>query len=173
MTSPYAPTPEAPAPPRRPSWVVPLLVAVALIVLAAAGVTTWALTRTPDAPTTPPASAAGGTFAARGTLRLADGIGPAWPLGESCSGRGGYADIREGAQVTVTDSTGAVVALSELSDGVVTDNPELQGSKVCEFAFSLRDVPAGRGIYGVEVSHRGAVRFQEVDMFRDIGLTLG
>lgn len=39
-------TEAAPSPsPQRPGWLVPLLVGVAVVVLAAAGVTTWALTR--------------------------------------------------------------------------------------------------------------------------------
>jgi hypothetical protein len=52
MTPPYPLTP-APAP-RRPHWLVPLLVAVALVVVASAAVTAWALTR----PNSPPATVA-------------------------------------------------------------------------------------------------------------------
>lgn len=42
MTAPFIP---APASPRRPGWLVPLLAAVVVLVLAAGGVTAWALTR--------------------------------------------------------------------------------------------------------------------------------
>lgn len=41
MTAPFIP-----APARRPGWLAPLLVAVVALVLAAGGVTAWALTRT-------------------------------------------------------------------------------------------------------------------------------
>lgn len=53
MTYPYAPAPEAPVPtpPRRPGWLVPLVAALVVLVLAAGGVAAWALTR-PSSPAT-------------------------------------------------------------------------------------------------------------------------
>lgn len=57
-----APAPPAPPAPRRPGWLVPLLAAVALVLVAATAVTTWALTRassaTPTSTAATPAAAA-------------------------------------------------------------------------------------------------------------------
>jgi hypothetical protein len=175
MTSAYPldgaalPPPPAPVPPRRPRWVVPLLAAVALVLVAGTAVTTWALTR--DTRALPPAAPA--AIAIDGTLELDGVVGPGWKVGVECWGNRGYDDIREGAQVTVTDRDGAVLALGRLLAGVVTDDPRLEGAKTCVFGFTVLAVPAGKGIYGVEVAHRGIVRFEEAKLAAAIGLTLG
>jgi hypothetical protein len=172
MTEPITPEP---VPPHRPRWLVPLLVAVVLVLVGATAVTTWALTRSPAPAAAPPAPTTAGTFAVHGTLQLDGVVSPGWPTGKECAGRGGYSDIREGTQVTVTGSDGTVLALGELSSGAVADTPDsvFEGIKSCMFTFSVPAVPAGHDIYGVEVAHRGVVRFDALDMFRDVSLTLG
>lgn len=81
--------------------------------------------------------------------------------GRDCSGRRGYDDIHAGAQVTVTDQAGTVVALSELQPG--HQSGEAGG---CLFLFTVRDVPKGKGFYGVSVGRetRGTVRYSEKNL---------
>lgn len=88
----------------------------------------------------------------------------------TCWGDGGFSDIREGAQVVVSDAAGAVIAVSALSAGL----PSVAGGRAtsCTFGITVTNVPSGRTFYGVEVSHRGVVRFAEVDLGR-VALSLG
>lgn len=83
-----------------------------------------------------------------------------------CKGAGGYDDIAAGAQVTVTDETGKVVGVGNLAGGRYGD------SGACLFTFEVDGVQPGRPFYGVEVSHRGVVRFQG-DAVKEPKLTLG
>jgi hypothetical protein len=85
----------------------------------------------------------------------------------NCVGTGGYYDIQGGTQVVITDSANTAIAVGRLMPG--TQN----GSDECDFAFALADVPAGKGIYGIEVSHRGKLSFNEADLRHLINLTLG
>jgi hypothetical protein len=75
----------------------------------------------------------------------------------NCQGANGYSDLQEGTQVTVTDQSGAVVALGTLDVG------QAQSDSVCVFPFTL-NVPAGKGFYGIEVSHRGVVHLSEAEL---------
>lgn len=75
----------------------------------------------------------------------------------NCAGTGGYSDIREGAQVIVTDAAGKTVGVGALSKGV----PD--GSTVCRFTLDV-SVPAGLGFYGVELGRRGSVKYAEQDL---------
>lgn len=175
MTYPYAPAPEAPAPapPRRPGWVVPLVAALAVLALAAGGVAAWALMRGPSTPATTAVPTSGATHVIDGSLRLDGVVGPGWTTGTECRGRGGYADIHGGTQVTVTDRAGAVLAIGQLTDGVVAKHPQLEGAKTCLFGFTVPRVPAGADIYGIEVSHRGVIHKAEADLALSVELTLG
>lgn len=164
-----------PAPRRRPGWLVPAIIggAVAVVLLVAAvGALFWTLgQRDAQAPAAGAPSAAA-TFPVRGSLQLDAPRGLA--VGDECNGSGGYRDIRSGAQVTVTDGTGAVLALGQLTMGVVSSHPVISGGKVCAFSFTVDSVPTGKGIYGIEVSHRGVVRFEEAALMAgDATLSLG
>ncbi|MDQ7910789.1 hypothetical protein RB614_40490 [Phytohabitans sp. ZYX-F-186] len=112
-----------------------------------------------SAPTTPT------TFAITGDLLLKD-VDSAVGDG-SCDGRGGYSDIRYGAQITVTGANGDIVAVGELGPGVVSS------VGVCRFGFGVPGVPAGLGFYGVEVARRGAVKYAERDAASPISISLG
>lgn len=80
--------------------------------------------------------------------------------GGECYGTGGYDDMRGGAQVVIRDGEGKSVGLGQLDPG----NADVQYPTVsCHFAFSVADVPAGLGIYSVEVANRGAISFKEAD----------
>jgi len=76
--------------------------------------------------------------------------------GSGCQGDGGYDDIRTGAQVTLRDGAGVVLATSQLGSG--------SGSNLsCVFMFTISNVPEVP-FYSVEISHRGGVTASLTDM---------
>lgn len=86
-----------------------------------------------------------------------------------CFGDGGYSDLREGAQVTVSDESGATIAVGELGRG------ESVESRYCEFSITVEDVPAAT-FYSIEVSRRGQLRYSMAEMERmdwEVGFSLG
>lgn len=104
------------------------------------------------------------TFSLMGELRL--NSAGSTVTGSTCTGEGGYSDIRAGAQVAVFDANGAVVGHSALQGGV--HEPE-----ACVFQFGV-SVPRGEGTYQVEVSHRGKmVVTEEAAALGLTSLTLG
>ncbi|HEY9251559.1 MAG TPA: hypothetical protein VIP06_02790 [Nocardioides sp.] len=93
-------------------------------------------------------------------------------VGNSCDTDGGYSDIRRGAQVTVRDGDGKVLALGELGWGSVY---AVQADKAtqCRFEFTVAKVPDSKEFYSVEVSHRGEVRFDRDKLNAPLTLMLG
>lgn len=87
--------------------------------------------------------------------------------GSSCATTGGYADIRRGAQVVVTDASSATIALGQLGYG------SWDRQKGCVFLFTVADVPAGHRFYGVEVTHRGRLQFSAEQVAEPLALTIG
>lgn len=167
--SPYQPQNYAPVPPSafyqrppRKRWVVPVIVALSVALAAAIGAVTWLLLQ--------PAAAAGGTFVVTGDLTLDSGDRGVQPIDSGCQGSGGFSDIAQGTAVTVSDSTGATIALGRLDHG---RNDGSLGRAMCSFTFTVAGVPAGKGFYGVEVSHRGRVQYTEAELSRPLKLTLG
>jgi hypothetical protein len=79
--------------------------------------------------------------------------------GASCSGSGGYSDIRQGLQVRATDDTGRLIASSNLGTGTVD-------GMVCEFSFHLDDIPRS-SYYSFEVGRRGELTFSHEEMVAD------
>jgi hypothetical protein len=164
--------PSPPEPPkRRRGLLVGITVAVVAAVAASAGTAVLLLSRGPvQAVTTKAvsalATAAGpATLTVSGTFVLTDDnlfLGT-----DGCAGQDGYSDISTGAAVTVTDGTGAIVGLGRL------DSAQLTSTDDCTFSFSVADVPAGKNFYGVEVTHRGAVKYAEADLAEPLALTLG
>lgn len=90
----------------------------------------------------------GRTFTLEGSLTLVDTYGS----GSSCATFGGYSDIAPGADVTIRDAEGTVVASGALQSG------RYSGAG-CRFPFAISDVPSGSAFYHVEVTHRGLVTF--------------
>lgn len=129
---------------RRPIW---LVAGIVLAVLAAGGI--YLLVR----PT---------SFDLHGSLQLRDRE----TIRSACLGQGGYSDIRVGAQVFVTDASGKTVGIGQV------ENSENKGL-FCDYAFVVRDVPAGLDFYGVEVSKRGRVQYSEEQVRSGITLSLG
>lgn len=177
----------APPPERRRSllpWAIAAVFAVALaaalIVPRLGGDSAEAQPVATRAASVPPK-----TLSVRGTLKLGpgdfiwdDGTGAAL-TGPSCAGDGGFDDIAVGASVTVTDGSGTVVALGKVDTSNPTDfdsdttSAGGQRARGCNFTFTVTGVPPGKGFYGVEVSHRGAVKVAEADLADSINLTLG
>lgn len=111
-------------------------------------------------------------FTVHGTLSLNEGGSQNGEDGEPCVMlSGGYDDIREGAQVVVSDEAGATIALGRLGSGVFRRRDD--GSKGCDFPFAVEQVPPGHGFYGVEVSHRGRLQYTAEQARRPLELELG
>lgn len=94
-----------------------------------------------------------------------------------CAGDGGYDDLKQGARVVVTDNAGATVAIGSIdkTEPVVELDDDADGgyrATSCVLKFTVPEVPAGRGFYGVEVTHRGRVQFSERDLLSPLALTL-
>lgn len=85
----------------------------------------------------------------------------------TCVTGGGYDDIREGAQVVVTDAAGKTIALGQLGAG------SWKRGVGCIFLFTVADIPAGEKFYGIEVSHRGKVQYTAAQMSAPIELSIG
>lgn len=124
-----------------------------------------------------------GTFLVSGTLTLIDSEVDAprfwntytnceegdvcpYPGDETCSGdsEGGFQDITGGAQLTVTSSSGEIVALGSLDRGkteaVENANEYLPA---CIFTFSVMDVPDSGDIYSIRLGNRLASQFTKAD----------
>ncbi|WP_433445667.1 hypothetical protein [Nonomuraea sp. CA-141351] len=83
----------------------------------------------------------------------------------ACSGKGEYADIRQGAQVVVTDAAGKTIGVGKLGSGVHVEEG-------CVFRWALAVAP-GADFYGVEVSHRGLSKYSAAQMSLPVELVLG
>lgn len=75
----------------------------------------------------------------------------------------GFEDVHPGAQVVVSDSTEKTVAIGDLEGG----------GEACQYRFTVTNVPAGLGFYGVEVSHRGRLQYSEDQIREPVRLSLG
>ncbi|WP_433414978.1 hypothetical protein ACQP1V_36125 [Microtetraspora malaysiensis] len=94
--------------------------------------------------------------------------------GEECSMfEAGYSDIRQGAQVVVTDATGKTLALGTLGAGK-RHLPEGAApvARRCAFPFTVQ-APGGQDFYGIEVSHRGRLQYTAEQVREPLELTLG
>jgi hypothetical protein len=97
----------------------------------------------------------------------------AQPGAPGCGVDDGYDDIRAGAQVTVTDEAGKVIALGVLNGGTLSaEDGTIYALAKCSFPFSV-EVPAGATFYGIEVANRGVVRYEPEALERYLTLTIG
>ncbi|BBY62186.1 hypothetical protein [Mycolicibacterium helvum] len=135
---------------------------IAAVVLIAAGVGAYfgitALTGKDEKP----------PFTINGTLSLrADSVTTTGlPPSFACAGKGGYNDIGPGADVTVANESGTLLAKGRL-DGSFGEKDW------CVFTFTVSDVPAGAKFYKVTVSHRGEMSYTEQEAHARIELSLG
>jgi hypothetical protein len=143
-----------------PGWFIPAGVLLAVLALAMGGMTVAAYIHDGRMRIDPSATATiqGDVTLFRGVTNL-DGV--------LCEGRGEFAEVHSGAQVTVTDAAGKVVALGRLGPG------KLHGGGICQWQFVVSGVPRGQDFYGVEIAHRPRVSYTEADLSSPISLTLG
>jgi hypothetical protein len=88
--------------------------------------------------------------------------------GSSCSGFGGYGDIRAGIPVTVRDESGTLLASSSLRGG------EVEGLR-CVFTFELAGVERSE-FYTFEVGRRGELTYSHAELVANgwhVGFYLG
>lgn len=104
-----------------------------------------------------------GSMTVRGEISISNSNGEA----DACAVPG-YEDVRQGANVTVTDASRKTIALGSLGAGH-SDGFQL----FCIYRFVVTDVPAGLKFYGVEVSHRGSVQFTGAQLKKGVALSLG
>lgn len=125
---------------RRRRWLIAVAVAVVAVPLVVWGVVAFL---------------SPGSFELYGRFTL--GMGAHIPTGDGdCAGSGGYRDIGEGTQVTVSSPSGEVLAVGALANSLWS-----RSSGACLFTFTIPDVPGGHDIYQVEVSHRGTLAVRE------------
>ncbi|MEV7621571.1 hypothetical protein [Actinoplanes sp. NPDC089786] len=170
----YPPMPPPPQPPAHRRGLTIALAAIGAVAIAGTAVvaTLVATTKRPEPSGTVTGttvntaqSAAPTTMIVTGTMTLKDDDLLVYEGG--CAGDGGYSDISDGASVTVTDAAGAIVGLGHLTGS------ETSGYDECVFSFVVSDVPTGKGFYGVEVTHRGAVKYGESDLATPVHVSLG
>lgn len=108
------------------------------------------------------------TFTVKGGLVIVDSS--VIPTGtKTCAATGGYEDIDKGTSVVITDAAGKTIALGKLDEGrsIPDANDE------CAFFFTVKNVPDGQKFYGIEVSHRGNVKYSLKEMKKGPVLSLG
>lgn len=142
----------AQAPRKRRGWLIPTAVAAVVAVLFG-GLALFLVFR-------------GSGFDVTGTLTLTDDKA-IWSLGMDCQGSRGFDDIREGAQVIVTDADGKTVAVSRLGRGTAST------STSCVFPVEIKGVPGGSDFYGITVSHRRGLTYSADEIRQPLQLTLG
>ena len=90
-----------------------------------------------------------------------------------CAGREAFDDLTEGASVVVTDNATVTVGMGKLGPGEPALNPDDPGrAKSCTFPFTVNDVPAGKGFYGIEVAGHGRVQFTESQLASPVEVEL-
>ncbi|MFE1321040.1 hypothetical protein [Kitasatospora phosalacinea] len=125
----------------------------------------WGLSS--DGSTTPAVDAVANTetFTLIGSMTLTSG---AVETKNGCAGSGGYGDIGTGADVTVYDESGKVLAVGALGPG------RTQGLDGCTFMVNVTEVPTGPKFYQVEIGHRGKINLSSSDAEAGLfGATLG
>jgi hypothetical protein len=148
------------ASPRRPRWL--LFVVIPLAILAVAALAVGALRRVQGDPPDRPA------LSVVGTLTLYDGL--KFTAGVPCAGSGGYADLGPGTQVVVYGPQDETLGVGSLEEGYGHVDGYLSS---CVWSFQVSPVAAGKGFYGVEVAHRGKLRYTEAQLHDELHVTLG
>jgi hypothetical protein len=137
-----------------------LLGGLLAVVAAAVVVGAALLARTDD--TLPPK-----TFIVAGFVHLTGQ--PGFHSGQPCAGTGEYADLHDGATVTVTGPGGEQLGVGHLLGGTGTDEA---GGVACVWQFFVGDVNADRDRYLVEVTNRGRHPYDVSSIHGRIDLTV-
>lgn len=115
-----------------------------------------------------------------------DGDGDPQEAGDLCLLETDYPDVDLGTQVTLRDSSGATVALSQLGQGLLSggwypdgkstflgDNSAFVEDK-CVYSFTFSGVESGDDFFSIEVGSRGEVQFSREQLEAStVFLTLG
>lgn len=158
---------------KRRAGLIAGLAAGVVVLMAATGVSVWFLTRpdskaptvgTSSAPALNPVTVSGELVLQRGQFSWQSAADP------TCSGLNGFSDLAAGAQVTVTDAAGKTLAVGSLGRGTAEGITSDGRATTCSLPFKVAGVPGGVGPYGVEVAHRGVVRFSEGELLASISL---
>lgn len=143
---------------RRPKWLIPLIAAIVLIGSGGAVGVYLLTSKTSLVDWLSPNMTVAGTI----SLDPNDMINN----GTTCFGQKGYADLKVGAPVVVTDAAGKTIGM-----GTIDTGKEIGGA--CWLTFKVKDVPKGSEFYGVTVSHRGTVQFTADEVKGPVKLRLG
>ena len=149
--------------------------AAVVTVLAAITITGCGATSTPPDRMTPSTPTAAKTETAATTMTVSGTVSFSCTSADECStdaneniciGVGGYSDLSQDTSVEITDASGTTVGLGHVLYSELHDT-------TCELRFSAEDIPTGAGFYGIEISHRGIVKFAEADLASPVTLTIG
>lgn len=158
MSDPWAQTQPARAQrPRRPRWLVPVLAAIVLIGSGSAVGIYLLTSKTGFGDWLSPNMTVAGTV----TLGLDDMNNN----GTACWGERGFADLKTGAPVVVTDAAGKTVGT-----GSIVSGKEIGGR--CWLTFKVEDVPKGSDFYGVTVARRDVVQLSAEEIRKPVNLDL-
>lgn len=162
MSSEHAATPQK----TKRRWVtLSVLAGLVVVLIAGTALVTAGVLRSKDGggPDAAPTSVTGSV-----TLTLPGFIWDRTTL--TCTGYSRYEDLQSGTQVVVTGPDGKTVGVGSLRLG----KPTVSGDRAteCKMPFSVDNVPAGLGFYGVEVAHRGVVQVPEGDLDQPVALSL-
>lgn len=90
-----------------------------------------------------------------------------------CWGDGGYDDIAIGSPITITDETGTVIGIGHIDTSQASEfAPDFTMPGRCTFGIMAKNIPANHDFYGVEVAHRGAVKYTKTDLANSITMTI-
>lgn len=158
-------------------------VVCALVAAVAAGAIVTYFIVKPAAPAAAtPKPAAASTFLMSGTVTIKNDFSGSVDLLDdtSCQGAGGYSDLTPGTAVTVSDSTGHVIATGALNTGAQTKTHlsntlagDVDVASACVLGFTVNDVPDGLQTYVVTVSHRGERVIPAAEAHSGVELSIG
>jgi len=94
-------------------------------------------------------------------------------LNGPCLAAAGLDDIRAGADVVVTDSSGKTIALGQLESGRLVADAEQPNAGWCSFHFNVEDVPTDEQFYSLVVGSRDPKNLTREDLEGTIELQLG
>lgn len=139
-----------PAHRRLPVWGLVLIIVAAVVVVATGGALGLTAALTPK------------TFTAHGTLSLISKDGSGCDTSD-----GGFSDLTDGAQVKISDESGATVALGALGTG-----KESESGYLCTWSLAVNSVPTGERFYGVHVgnNNRGVIQYTEEKLRKGVNL---
>lgn len=107
-----------------------------------------------------------------GSVEIIDATDEPFTPGSGCDGSdtGGFSDLAAGADVTVKNGSGRIIAIGSLREG----KPNYDGA-TCTMPLKVSGIPKA-SFYQVEVSHRGELSYSYAQLQRRhwrVSLTIG